>query len=206
MNNNKGYYGWIHSLNQAGLQAQQNGARMLNEVNKSGKKAGRPATPFNVEYDPVEHAKIKADYIKHGDEKSNIQRSRTQLQNAGNKVNLEPAGDINQDGQRDANDERDQHSTIPSMIATSTDFPSYNLPDEPPPTREHPAPWYPTPEAAAAAVRALNANKEGFTVNNNDENYDYSEPDDEGKYELPSQNWKPVKESISQKISRILRG
>jgi hypothetical protein len=33
---NKGYYGWIHSLNQAGLQAQQNGLRMLNEA-KAGK-------------------------------------------------------------------------------------------------------------------------------------------------------------------------
>jgi hypothetical protein len=36
MKNNKGYYGWIHSLNQAGLQAQQNGRNMLNEA-KAGK-------------------------------------------------------------------------------------------------------------------------------------------------------------------------
>ena len=33
---NKGYYSWIHAINQAGLQAQQNGRDMLNEA-KAGK-------------------------------------------------------------------------------------------------------------------------------------------------------------------------
>ena len=28
---NKGYYGWIHSLNEAGIQAQRNGFEMLTE-------------------------------------------------------------------------------------------------------------------------------------------------------------------------------
>ena len=32
MKNNKGYYGWIHSLNQAAMQSQQNGFRMINEA------------------------------------------------------------------------------------------------------------------------------------------------------------------------------
>lgn len=32
MKNNKGYYGWIHSLNQAAIQSQQNGFRMINEA------------------------------------------------------------------------------------------------------------------------------------------------------------------------------
>lgn len=40
---NKGYYGWIHSLNQAGLQAQQNGLRMLNEA-----KAGKITDPAKI--------------------------------------------------------------------------------------------------------------------------------------------------------------
>ena len=41
MKNNKGTYNWIHALNEAGLQAQQNGARMLNEV--TAKKITNPA-------------------------------------------------------------------------------------------------------------------------------------------------------------------
>ena len=31
------------------------------------------------------------------------------------------------------------------------------------------------------------------------------EPENEGKYEFPSKNWKTVKESVSQKIYRMLR-
>jgi hypothetical protein len=30
-------------------------------------------------------------------------------------------------------------------------------------------------------------------------------PENEGQYELPSKNWKTFKESVSQKISRMLR-
>jgi hypothetical protein len=41
MKNNKGRYNWIHSLNEAGLQAQQNGFNMLNEV--TAKKITDPA-------------------------------------------------------------------------------------------------------------------------------------------------------------------
>lgn len=41
MKNNKGKYNWIHALNEAGLQAQQNGARMLNEA--AAKKITDPA-------------------------------------------------------------------------------------------------------------------------------------------------------------------
>jgi hypothetical protein len=41
MKNNKGRYNWIHSLNEAGLQAQQNGFNMLNEA--TAKKITDPA-------------------------------------------------------------------------------------------------------------------------------------------------------------------
>jgi hypothetical protein len=43
---NKGYYSWIHAINQAGLQAQQNGRDMLNEA-----KAGKIT-------DPAQRAKL----------------------------------------------------------------------------------------------------------------------------------------------------
>jgi hypothetical protein len=44
MKNNKGYYSWIHSLNQAAMQSQQNGFRMINEANEAkAKKITDPA-------------------------------------------------------------------------------------------------------------------------------------------------------------------
>jgi hypothetical protein len=104
---NKGYYSWIHAINQAGLQAQQRGAELLKEA----KKAGRSAKPFTIEYDPKAHAEIGAQKIAQGEEAANIKRSQTQLANLGRPVNLAPIGD--------ANAERMQHDEIPEILDTS---------------------------------------------------------------------------------------
>jgi hypothetical protein len=105
MKNNKGYYGWIHSLNQAGLQAQQNGRNMLNEAK------GRPAKPDTVQRDSEAEAQINAQILAQGDERTNIKRRTTQLSNFGKPANLEPIGD--------ANDEADQHDEVGEMLDTS---------------------------------------------------------------------------------------
>jgi len=102
---NKGYYSWIHAINQAGLQAQQNGRDMLNEAK------GRPAKPDTVQRDSEAEAQINAQIRAYGDERTNIKRRTTQLTNFGKPANLEPIGD--------ANDEADQHDEVGEMIDTS---------------------------------------------------------------------------------------
>jgi hypothetical protein len=102
---NKGYYSWIHAINKAGLQAQQNGRDMLNEAK------GRPAKPDTVQRDSEAEAQINAQIRAYGDERTNIKRRTTQLTNFGKPANLEPIGD--------ANDEADQHDEVGEMIDTS---------------------------------------------------------------------------------------
>jgi len=95
---NKGYYSWIHAINQAGLQAQQNGRDMLNEAK------GRPAKPDTVQRDSEAEAQINDQIRAYGDERTNVKRRTTQLTNFGKPANLEPIGD--------ANDEADQHDEV----------------------------------------------------------------------------------------------
>lgn len=102
---NKGYYSWIHAINQAGLQAQQNGRDMLNEAK------GRPAKPDIVQRDSEAEAQINDQIRAYGDERTNIKRRTTQLTNFGKPANLEPIGD--------ANDEADQHDEVGEMLDTS---------------------------------------------------------------------------------------
>jgi hypothetical protein len=102
---NKGYYSWIHAINQAGLQAQQNGRDMLNEAK------GRPAKPDTVQRDSEAEAQINDQIRAYGDERTNIKRRTTQLTNFGKPANLEPIGD--------ANDEADQHDEVGEMLDTS---------------------------------------------------------------------------------------
>jgi hypothetical protein len=109
MKNNKGYYGWIHSLNKAGLHAQQNGRNMLNEA--KGRPSKFPANLSDFQYDPKAHAEIDAAKMAGGEEGANIQRRNTQLANFGKPVNMAPIGD--------ANAERDQHDEVDEMLDTA---------------------------------------------------------------------------------------
>jgi hypothetical protein len=104
---NKGYYSWIHAVNQAGLQSQKKAIDMLNEA----KKAGRPAKPDTVQRDSEAEAQINAQIRAQGDNRINMKRSATQLANFGRPANLAPIGD--------ANDEADQHDEVGEMLDTS---------------------------------------------------------------------------------------
>ena len=102
---NKGYYSWIHAINQAGLQAQQRGAELLKEAK------GRPAKPDIVQRDSAAEAEINALIRAHGNERINVKRSATQLANLGRTSNLAPIGD--------ANAEAAQHDEVGEMLNTS---------------------------------------------------------------------------------------
>ena len=115
MKNNKGYYSWIHSLNQAALQSHAKGKEMLAEQKGLLKEERGPdfkemakefeGAPVNVHPDypeeknmsPAEiYAKIKAEKIARG-EGRNLKRTR------GANVDVKPVGDAN-DVERDAED------------------------------------------------------------------------------------------------------
>lgn len=106
---NKGYYSWIHAINQAGLQAQQNERNMLNEA--KGRPSKFPANLSDFQYDPKAHAEIVAAKMAGGEEGANIQRRNTQLANFGKPVNMAPIGD--------ANAEKDQHDEVDEMLDTT---------------------------------------------------------------------------------------
>jgi hypothetical protein len=182
MKNNKGYYGWIHSLNQAGLQAQQNGARMINEA-KAGRPSKFPADLSDFQYDPNVHQEIAAEKKAAGTELSDIKRSRTQLANQVNTVNLAPIGN--------ANAERIQHDEVGEMLDTEDILDSDEAEE--------------ASDAAAIRASAL-ANKARREAEEDTMKAAQEPEEDEYRYEVPSAAWKTFKESVSQKINRILRG
>ena len=182
MKNNKGYYGWIHSLNQAGLQAQQNGARMINEA-KAGRPSKFPADLSDFQYDPKVHAEIDAQKMAAGTQLSNIKRSTTQLANLGNPVNMAPVGD--------ATAERMQHDEVGEMLDTEDVLDS----DEAEEARD-----------AAEIRKTALANKARRDAEEKDIMAAQEPEENDYRYEVPSAAWKTFKESVSQKINRILRG
>lgn len=206
MKSNKGYYGWIHSLNQAALVSHKKGRQMLVEQ-QTRKLAEASIHPDDARDTIARLASEKSsahsidlaggDPIAYRREK-NRQRAEEaeRLARYDGPIDAKPDGDANEV----AYDADDGVMGDPPLSR----IPSFNVPNQAPQVTDHPAPWYSTPEAANAAVRELNANKQGYTVNNNNSEYDYSEPDDEENYELPSQNWKTVKESIVSKIAKMM--
>lgn len=206
MKTNKGYYSWVHSLNNSALVSHKKGHQML--IEQQNKKLTEATIHPDDARDAIsrlasEKTGAHSIDLAGGDplvyrREKNRQRAEEaeRLARYDGPIDVEPEGDAN----AVADDAEDGVMGDPPL----TRLPTFNVPDEVPPTRVHPEPLYTNPESANAAVRAFNAGN-NFTVNNNNANYDYSEPDDEGKYDLPSTNWRTVKESVSQKINRILR-
>ena len=201
MKNNKGKYNWIHSLNEAGLQAQQNGARMLNET--TAKKIIDPARqaqlmaqmPQNPVINPESPSAHPADVmdaisrlgphspgtikLADGDVGAYVDLQRmkraermAQMARSNGPIDAKPAGDA----QAVEDDVQDGEVADPE-----TRMPSYSI---------------------AAQARA---ETEELAKQAEEANY---EEDEEARHlaGYSSAPWKTVKESISEKINRILRG
>ena len=179
---NKGYYSWIHAINQAGLQAQQRGAELLKEA-KAGRPSKFPADLSDFQYDPKVHAEIAAQKMAAGTEMSNIKRSLTQLANQGHPVNMAPVGD--------ATAERMQHDEVGEMLDTEDVLDS----DEAEEARD-----------AAEIRKTALANKARRDAEEKAMMASQEPEEDDYRYEVPSAAWQTVKESVSQKINRILKG
>ena len=161
MKNNKGYYSWIHSLNRAAVESQILGAKMLKEQREEGADEDLIAR--------LKDAKMRAGR----DTYHNVHNAKNpQARDAA------PVGDAD-DVEDDAEDgvvgqvaiiphrENDEPSTDTDEYQTR--IPTSRLPEIeagtfPPPSVQHPPAQFPTPEAAAAEVRRLNAPKDAAKV------------------------------------------
>jgi hypothetical protein len=204
MKNNKGYYGWIHSLNQAAMRSQQNGFRMINEANEAkAKKITDPAkrtqlmgqmpqpTVINPE-SPSAHPADVMDAISRlgphspgtinladGDvgEYVNLQRMKRAERMAQMARSRGPI-DAKPAGNAQAveNDGQDLEIADPDL----TDFE-----DE---------------MAQAAEIR-----RDALANRARREQEDYpEEPEDDYRYTAPTANWQTVRESINSKILRMM--
>jgi hypothetical protein len=201
MKNNKGRYNWIHSLNEAGLQAQQNGFNMLNEV--TAKKITDPAQqarlmaqmPKNPVINPESPSADPADVkdtisrlgpttpgtikLADGDVGAYVDLRRmkqaermAQMARSKGPIDAKPAGNA-QDVEDDA---QDLEIADPDL----TDFE-----DE---------------MTQAAEIR-----RDALANRARREQEDYpEEPEDDYRYTSPTANWQTVRESINSKISRMM--
>jgi hypothetical protein len=201
MKNNKGYYSWIHQLNRAGLEAQQNGFRMINEAKaakitdpaKRAELMGQMpvAAPVNPESPSADPADVKDTISRLGPttpgtikladgdvgayvnlrRMKNAERLAQLAQNTG-PVDAKPDGNANEV----AVDGKDGVMADPDL----SDFE-----DE---------------MAQAAEIR-----KDALANRARREQEEYpEEPEDEYRYEIPTANWQTVRESITSKISKMM--
>jgi len=205
MKNNKGRYNWIHSLNEAGLQAQQNGFIMLNEV--TAKKITDPAKiaqlmgqmPQPTVIDPESPSAHPADVmdaisrlgpsspgtikLADGDVGAyvNLRRMKNAERLAQLAQNTGPV-DAKPDGNADAvvADGQDYVMADPKVDPDLSDFE-----DE---------------MAQAADIRAVAL---ANIARREQENYP-EEPENDYRYTAPTANWQTVRESINSKISRMM--
>jgi len=138
MKNIKGYYSWIHSLNNAAIESQNKAFKMLNEAREGGK-------------DVDLQAQLRARKMSMG---------RDTIQGGQNKKDVEPVGDAN--AVDIDNDDGVMGDDVPMGDQYLTQVPATKLPAItsgafPPPSAQHPAPQFPTPEAASAELARLNA-------------------------------------------------
>lgn len=206
MKNSKGYYGWIHQLNRAGLEAQQNGFSMINEakaakITNPARQAAlmgqMPVAPIINPDAPSAHPEDVKDTISSlgktsptsisladGDVGEYVTLNRmkraerlAQIARNTGPIDAKPDGSANEV----ALDGQDGVMDDPDL----SDFE-----DE-------------ISQAAEIRKDAL-ANRARREAEQDAE--DYEEPEDEYRYSIPTAKWQTVRESITSKISKMLNG
>ena len=198
MKNIKGYYSWIHSLKNAAMESQAKGFEMLKEAREEG---GNEA--------------LKAQFKK----EKELRGSDTNQGGQNRKTDVEPVGDAN--AVDVDNDDGVMGDDVPGMIKSTAKVSSgrSKLSDIksgafPPPSVAHPPARFPTPEAAAAEVKRLNAQKDVVAAieaeaENEQRAEDYEDEERDRQMTIDMQVHRmmsPRMESLSQKIDRLLNG
>ena len=213
---NKGYYGWIHSLNEAGMQAHKKGIEMLAEqAARKGEMLTEAKKPNRSEAGLAKQKEINAaTTIRRREERAaaaqaaaaakssgggglsdfdfdgfqdRVAEIRAEKQAAGSGVQRVETGFRGADDVDDSYDPTDPDSGIETIDR----LPDYGMDAE-------------RALTAKLSIPAGNANSVAMDASD----YvmgDEEEPEDEGKYEIPTANWKSIKmESVSHKISKMM--
>jgi hypothetical protein len=210
---NKGYYSWIHSLNEAGIQAQRNGFEMLAEQRTyKGEMLNEAKKPNRSEAGLARQKEINAaTTIRRREERAAAAQAAAAAKSSGGGELSDFDFDGFQDRVAEIRAEKQAAGSDVQRVETgyrgdaADDFD----PTDPDSGTEEigrlPSfPW-------AHDSKPIDVDRDG-DADAQDVRLDASdnvmgdeeEPEDEGKYELPTANWKTVKESVSQKISRIM--
>ena len=204
---NKGYYGWIHSLNEAAIQSQQNGIDMLAEqAARKGEMLTEAKKPNRSEAGiAAKRAREAADTAKRRENREAAAKAAAEAAKSG-KGEL---SDFDFEGFQDrvAEVRAEKKAAGSDVQRVETGYhgdadDSYDPTDPDSGTEEigrlPSFPWAHDIKPAGNVNAVIDDASDGVIG-------DEEEPEDEGKYELPTKNWKTVKESVSQKISRFLR-
>jgi hypothetical protein len=215
---NKGYYGWIHSLNEAAMQSQQNGIDMLaeqaarkGEMLTEAKKPNR--SPEGI---AAKRAREAADTVKRRENREAAAKAAAAAKSSGGgelsdfdfggfqdrvaevRAEKQASGSGVQrveTGFHGANDVDDSYDPTDPDSGTE-EVPYGRLPSFPWARDSKPTDADQDGDADAQDVR-LDASDNVIG--------DEEEPEDEGKYEIPTANWKSLKlESITSKISKMM--
>jgi hypothetical protein len=210
---NKGYYGWIHSLNQAGVQSQIKGFEILAEQRELRNQMITEANKPNRSEAGIaaKRAREAADTVKRRENREAAAKAAAAAKSSGGGE----LSDFDFDGFQDrvAEVRAEKQATGTGVQRVETGYhgdadDSFNPTDPDSGTEEigrlPSFPW--AHDSKPTDVdRDGDADAQDVRLDASDNVMgDEEEPEDEGKYELPSKNWKTVKESVSQKISRML--
>jgi hypothetical protein len=204
MKNNKGYYGWIHSLNQAAMQSQQNGFRMINEANEAkAKKITDPAkrtqlmgqmpqpTVINPESPSAHPADVMDTISRFGPHSPGTIKLADG--DVGEYVNLERMKRAERLAQLAQNTGKIDAKPAGNANAVAADGQDGVIADPEESDFEDEI-------AQAAEIR-----KDALANRARREQEDYpEEPENDYDYEIPTANWKTVRESIISKISKMM--
>ena len=214
---NKGYYGWIHSLNEAGVHAQRNGFEILTEQRAyNGEMLNEAYKPNRSE------AGLAAKKARSLVDSENRRAARAAAAESAGKAASSGEGDLSdfdfsgfQDRVADVRAEKQTAGSGVQRVETgfhgADEVDDMYDPSDPDSGTEEIGrlPDYPIAREARAETARLSipAGDANAVANDASDGImgDEEEPEDEGKYEFPTKNWKTVKESVSQKISRMLR-
>jgi len=211
---NKGYYGWIHSLNEAGMQAHKKGIEMLAEqAARKGEMLTEAKKPNRSEAGLARQKEINAaTTIRRREERAAAAQAAAAAKSSGGGELSDFDFDGFQDRVAEIRAEKQAAGSDVQRVETGyrgdadDDFDPTDpdsgteeisrLPSFPWARDSKPTDVDQDGDADAQDVR--------LDVSNNVIG-DEEEPEDEGKYEIPTANWKSLKlESITSKISKMM--
>ena len=205
---NKGYYGWIHSLNEAAMQSQQNGIDMLAEqAARKGEMLTEAKKPNRSEAGiAAKRAREAADTIKRRENREAAAKAAAAAKSSGGGELSDFDFDGFQDRVAEIRAEKQAAGSDVKRVETGYrgDADDDFDPTDPDSGTEEigriPSfPWAHDKDSIPAGNANAVANDASDYVMGDEE------PEDEGKYEIPTANWKSIKmESVSHKISKMM--